>query len=213
MKTYPIFLIKLDRRRCVVLGGGGEAERKVSGLVDCAATVVLIAATVTPGLRRLAEGERIQWIDREYAPGDLGNAFLVISSLTDPKVNRLVWAEAELAGALCNVMDDTDHCNFIAGSVVRRGDLKVAISTGGHAPALAVRLRERLERELGPEYGSFLELAAELRPSIANRRTDFESRRALWYQLVDSDAIELLRNGRSAAARRRLAEIIRDGHP
>ena len=210
MKTYPVFLIGLDRRRCVVLGGGREAERKVRGLVDCDASVTVIAPTVTPALKLQAAEQRIAWKARDYRPGDLKGAFLVVSTLGDRPANERIWQEAEVVGALCNVVDDVDDCNFIAGSVVRRGALMVAISTGGHAPALAVRLREHLEQTLGPEYARFLELAAELRGPLLDRHPDFEQRRELWYRLVDSDVIDLLRDGRTVQARRRIADIV--GH-
>lgn len=103
--------------------------------------------------------------------------------------------------------DDTDHCSFIAGSIVRRGPLVLAISTGGAAPALAVRIREQLERRFGPEYGDLLQLFGELRSSVAERCSDFERRRALWYELVDSDILDRLRSGGLDAARSRAEEL------
>ena len=105
-------------------------------------------------------------------------------------------------------MDDVEHCDFIAGSVVRRGPLTVAISTGGCAPALAVRLREWLQRELGPEYATFLEMMRTVREPMARRYADFDERRTRWYELVDSDIIEHLRAGRTEVARGRLAQLI-----
>jgi siroheme synthase-like protein len=208
MKTYPVFLVGLHRRRCVVLGGGGEAKRKVEGLLACDAAVTLVAAQITESLRVHAEAGRLNWIPRGYRRGDLRGVFVVVSTLTDPEVNERVYREAESAGALCNVIDDTKRCSFIAGSVVRRGELTVGISTGGNAPALAVRLRERLERELGPEYARFLELAAELRGSLVQRYPAFEERRDFWYALVDSDVLESLRMGRLDRARRRITELM-----
>lgn len=207
MKVYPVFLIGLEKKRCVVVGGGSEAERKVEGLLDCEAAVTVIGPEITERLRGRAEDGTIAWIPKEYEPGDLRGAFLVIATGRDPEINERIWREAESEGALVNVVDDPPHCNFIAGSVVRRGPLAVAVSTSGCAPALAVRIRERFEREFGPEFASFLELLQELREPLAARYPDFEARRAVWYDLVDSDVIDLLREGRPDLARQRAAEI------
>lgn len=208
MKPYPIFLVGLARRTCVVIGGGAEAERKTVGLLDCDAAVRLIAGDVTPALGTLAEAGRIAWEPRAYREGDLAGAFLVIVAETDPRIVHAAWGEAQTRGIPINAVDDVEHCSFIAGSVVRRGALTVAISTAGAAPALAVRLRERIERELGPEYAAFLELAEELREPLARHLPDFQTRREAWYRLVDSDVLELLREGRTEQARERALAIL-----
>lgn len=211
MKAYPIFLIGLAHRRCVVVGGGREAEYKVQSLLDSDAAVTIISAKITRQLHALAEKGVINWVERNYQRGDLAGAFLVIATGRDPETNAQIWEEAESEGVLMNVVDDPAHCNFIAGSIVRRGPLTIAISTGGNAPALAVRLRQRLEDEIGPEYGEFLELVEDLRGPLTARYSDFQKRRALWYSLVDSDVITLLREGKKALACQRISEIIGDG--
>jgi siroheme synthase-like protein len=209
VKTYPVFLVGLAQRRTVVLGGGEEAERKAAGLLGAGADVTVVAEEVTPGLAALANARRLAWVERDYREGDLAGAFLVVSTGTDRDRHARAWREARATGALINAVDDVEHCDFIAGSVVRRGDLVVAISTGGAAPALAVRLRERLERTLGPEYGELVDLLAELRALLTERVPDFAERRALWYELVDSAALADLRAGRRARARGRLYARIR----
>ncbi len=208
MKGYPLFLIGLEKRRCVVVGGGREAERKIEGLLECDAATTVIARDVTDRIRSLATEGRLIWIARNYRSGDLKHAFLVIAERRDRATNIRIWNEAQSEGALVNVMDDVEHCDFIAGSVIRRGPLTVAISTGGCAPALAVRLRERLQRELGPEYATFLEMMRALREPMIRRYPDFDERRARWYALVDSDIIEHLRAGRTELARALLEQLI-----
>ena len=210
LKTYPLFLIGLDRRRCVVLGGGEEAEHKVDGLLACDARVTLIAAEVTDALRHHVDLGRIEWVERDYQPGDLRGAFLAIAAGFDHELNAAAWQEAEAERVLMNAADDVEHCSYIAGSVVRRGPLAVAISTGGCAPALAVRLRERLERMLGAEYDLFLRWMWDLRDVLARRHADFADRRRMWYRLVDSDILALLRRGRILQARRRLHALLED---
>jgi precorrin-2 dehydrogenase/sirohydrochlorin ferrochelatase len=207
MDYYPIYL-NLQGRRCVVIGGGKVAEGKVHGLLAAGGRVWVISPSLTPALDELARQLRISHVERTFQPGDLAEAFLAISATDDPAVNEQVWQEASAGNVLVNVVDDTPHCNFIAPAILRQGDLAVAISTGGKAPALAVRLREQIERLVGPEHARFLELAGSLRERLAKQRPDFGERRALWYQLVDSDVIDLLRRGEEAEARQRMAEIM-----
>ncbi|MFQ5694305.1 MAG: bifunctional precorrin-2 dehydrogenase/sirohydrochlorin ferrochelatase [Nitrospinota bacterium] len=208
MKVYPVFLVGLEKKRCVVVGGGAEAERKVEGLLDCDAAVTVIGAEITARLREWADAGSIAWVPRTYERGDLRGAFLVIVAGGDARTHALIREEAEAERALVNVMDDPARCDFVAGSVVRRGPLRIAVSTSGCAPALAVRLRERLEREFGPEFAKFLGWMEALRGPMAARHPDFETRRGLWYELVDSDVIDFLREGQEERARERVAEIV-----
>ncbi|HEY7495525.1 MAG TPA: bifunctional precorrin-2 dehydrogenase/sirohydrochlorin ferrochelatase [Candidatus Tectomicrobia bacterium] len=208
MKVYPVFLIGLATQRCVVIGGGGEAECKVKGLLDCDAAVTVISAGVTEQLRVWAEAGAITWVPRPYQTGDLRDAYLVIATGHDPQTNTRIWQEAQAAGVLVNMTDDPAHSTFIAGSVVRQGPLTIAISTSGQAPALAVRLRQRLEQEFGPEYAAWLDLLQELRKPLAAQYPDVHERRARWYGLIDSEVIDLLREGRPDLAYQRVAEIV-----
>ncbi|MBK8905912.1 MAG: bifunctional precorrin-2 dehydrogenase/sirohydrochlorin ferrochelatase [Anaerolineaceae bacterium] len=207
MKPYPIFLIGLENRHCIVIGGGHEAENKVRGLLDCDATVTVIHPTLTPALEAWAGEGQFTWLQRPYQPGDLHGAFLVIAERADADTNGRIWTEAEAEGALVNVMDDVDHCNFVAGSVVRQGHLTISISTSGAAPALAVRLRQKMAQEFGPEYATFLAWMQQLRAPMSQQYPGFGERRERWYELVDSDILELIRNGRFDLARQRLLEI------
>jgi siroheme synthase-like protein len=204
---YPIYL-NLQSRRCVVVGGGAVAEGKVRGLLAAGAEVSVVAPELSPELQRLAREGRVTHLERGYLPGDLAGAFLAISATDDRAVNEQVWREATERDVLVNVVDDAPHCNFIAPAILRQGDLAIAISTGGKAPVLAVRLREQFEKLVGPEHARFLELAGALREPVAARWPSFDTRRALWYQLVDSDVLDLLRRGDEAAARSRMAEIM-----
>lgn len=208
LKPYPVFLVGLENRHCVVIGGGKEAAYKVKGLLACDATVTVISPTLGPRLSTWAEEGRFTWLDRPYQPGDLRGAFLVIAERGDPERSAQIFEEAEAERALVNMIDDVPHCNFIAGSVVRQGDLVITISTSGAAPALAVRLREQFEETFGPEYGELLALMGALRQPMAALIPQFQERRRLWYQLVDSDILELLRQGEREQARNKLIAIL-----
>lgn len=174
---YPIFL-DLTGKKCLVLGDGPDITAKVQALRDAGALVE----------RR----------PRNFEPEDLLGCWLVITSLPD---NSEVFRLCEERKILCNSVDDPAHCRFSFGAVHAQGDLTIAISTNGVAPALAVRLREKIQREIGPEHGEFLALLKEVRSEIAARIPDFNIRRELWYRIVDSNALELLRKHQSEAAR------------
>jgi siroheme synthase-like protein len=203
---YPAFLDLRDRL-CVVVGGGAAAEPKVHDLLAAGARVVVVAQQPGRRIEELARDGRLRLRRRAYRDGDLAGAFLGIA-IPGAEPHDAAWREAERRGLPFNSMDDPWRCSFIAGSVLRRGDLTVAISTAGRAPALAVRLRQRLEELLGAHHARFLELAGTVRSALAAQRPDLESRRDLWYRLVDSDVLDLLRRGDEATARRRFGEIL-----
>lgn len=208
MNTYYPIYIQLREQPCVVIGGGKIAEGKVEGLLAAEANVTVISPELTLPLQELATQNQIAYLARAYQPGDLTGAFLVICATDQPEINHQVWQEATANRQLVNVVDDTPRCSFIAPSILRKGDLTIAISTSGKAPALAVRLKERLQRELGPEYERFLELAGELREPLARHILDFETRKALWYELVDSEILDLLASGEETSARELISQIV-----
>lgn len=212
LTTYPVFLIGLERRRCVIVGGGRVARDKLEQLLNGGAgRIDVISPALDPAVAELIDGEQVTHLRRTYRPGDLAGAYLVIACTDDPAVNGAVFAEAEERGVLANVVDDPPRCHFIVPAVVRRGALTVAVATGGASPALAARLRQRFERELGPEYAHFIELAGELRPLLMDTVRDPEERRRIGYALVDSEVLGLLAKGEWSAARERAAAILRGG--
>lgn len=212
MKTYPVFLVKLADSRCVVVGGGQVAARKVTALRQASAQVVVISPIVCKPLQKLAAQGHIHVVDRDYRWGDLEEAFLVVAATDDPDVNRQVWEEARARGLLVNVVDDPDHCNFIAPSVVRRGPLTLAISTSGRCPALSRHLRRRLEREFGPAYAGYVELLGDLRDKVVDALSLAE-RRVFWQQIFESDVLSLLASGDAEGAHRRAEAILQQNVP
>lgn len=210
MKVYPIFLNSLSEQRSIVIGGDHEAERKVGSLLEVDASVTLITADPSDQLRQWARDGTIEWIARDYERGDLEGAFLVIVSEYNPERSQRIWEEAQERNVLMNAMDDVPRCNFVAGSVVRRGPLVISISTTGKAPTLSVRLREELEEEVGPEYEEFLEIMHKLRKPMAATYPDFDRRRDLWYDIVDSDVLELIRRNDHEIALDRIRDIVGD---
>ena len=197
MLHYPIVLVDLDT--VIVVGGGAVATRKVQGLLDAGAqTVTVIAPDLTPQLETWVAEQRVTALRRTYQPGDLARARLVIAATDDATVNTTVWREARDRGILVNTVDDSPHCTFHVPAIVRRGDLAIAISTGGASPALAKHLRRELERVIGREYEQLAALFAELRPRV-NTQVPRAKRAALWDALIET-ALPLLREGRDARA-------------
>jgi siroheme synthase-like protein len=207
MAHYPVFL-DLKKRSCVVIGGCGMSEEKVKALLAAGADVTVIASDLSPGLGEMARDSRITWIDRGYHRGDLRRAFLAIVVSQPARVVDAAWEEGRERKVLVNTLDDVPHCHFIAPAVVQRGDLSIAISTGGKAPVLAVRLRQLLEKLVGEEHARFLALAGTVRAALARQWPDFGTRRERWYRLVDSDVLDLLRRGDEPAALGRFEEIL-----
>lgn len=207
MKTYPICLIGLQERQAVVVGGGSIAARKAGSLLEAGAQITVISPAVVPELRSLAEKGLIRLLERAYQAGDLAGAFLAFAATDDPEVNRAVWEEGNRTGCLVNAVDDPAHSNFIMPAVVRRGEMAIAISTGGASPALARRLREWLDTLISPEYGQLVELLAELRPDLLARFGAGEERLAVALRLVDSDLLDIIRQEGREAAKRYVLEL------
>lgn len=176
------------------------AARKVEGLLAAGAQVRVISPLVVPELQRMADLREIDHAPRPYRDGDLEGASLVIAATDDASVNRSVWREAERRGCLVNVVDDPEHSNFIVPAVVQRGELGIAISTGGNSPALARRLRERIEKLIGPEYGVLAELLGELRPELIASFPEGKERLQAALRVVDSDILNVIAyHGKDAA--------------
>lgn len=199
---YPVNLV-LEGRSCLVVGGGRVALRKVEGLVACGAKVLVVAPRLDPGL---SDQVGVTCEQRGWEPRDLAGVWLVIAATDDPAVNRAVYEAGERAGIWVNGADDPTNCSFTLPSVVRRGDLQVAVSTGGRSPALASWLRRRYEGELGPEYEILLDLLATEREALraAGRSTEGLD----WQSALDSDMLGLIRNGDLLHARERLLRCL-----
>src|SRR5262245_23213929 len=204
---YPVYL-NLKNKRVVVVGGGAVAERKVESLLGTEASINVISPEVTARLEALAESSQIQLQRRAYAAGDCAGATLVFSATDDAAVSRAVFGEGTEAGVLVNTADKPALCDFIMPAVVRRGDVAVAVSTGGTSPGLAAQLRDRIATLIGPEYAQLAELLAEVRPEIQRRISDEAQRKALQYRILNSDIIACLRLNDHEGAERRLREII-----
>jgi len=186
MSLFPIFL-KLTGRPCTVIGAGHLAESKIESLLAANARVTVIAPHATDRIAALAEAGEITWHNSSYTSGDLAGQFLVVAATNVPAVNRAVFAEAEAAGILINAVDDPPFCDFYFPSVVRRGDLQIAISTAGHSPALAQRLRKEINALLPLDSGDWLAELGNLRREVLQLEPLNESRKELLHQLASRE--------------------------
>ncbi len=192
MNYYPIYL-NVANRRCVVVGGGDVAERKVQRLLECGAHVVVIGRTLTPALETMIQGGLIDRIDGDYDEAHLHDAFLVIGATDREEVNARISEDARNKGVMVNIVDDPEKCDFILPSLLQRGDLTVAISTGGKSPALAKKMREELEGLYGPEYLVLLKLLGAIREKIKARGASPDDNKRLFEALVNSDILQHIR--------------------
>lgn len=189
MLLFPAFL-KVAGRRCLVVGAGPVAEDKIDGLLRAEAEVRVIAPRASRQVHSWARAGKIRWDARNFRSSDLRGAFLVVAATSSPALHAEIYKQARRRGVLCNVVDDPEHCDFYYGSVVRRGLLQIAISTGGHSPALAQRLRRRLEREFGAEYEHWLEEIGAVRKRLFAKSISPERRKALLHRLASEFSFE-----------------------
>jgi precorrin-2 dehydrogenase / sirohydrochlorin ferrochelatase len=189
MSLFPMFL-KLAGRSCLVVGAGAVGEPKIESLLSAGAAVRVIAPWVSAAVAEWAQAGAIAWEAREFDPSDLEGVFLVIAATSSRQVNEAIFLQARQRNILCNVVDDPERCDFYYPAVVRRGDLQLAISTNGHSPALAQRIRRELEIQFGPQYGEWLEELGKIRRDLFASGMDPDERRRLLHELARQGPLE-----------------------
>jgi siroheme synthase-like protein len=208
MGYYPIFL-EMKGRPCLVVGGGQVAQRKVEGLLAAEAAVTVVSPGLTPEMAALKEERRIEHRSRGYQPGDLDGFAIAVAATDDAATNERVAREARAKGVWVNVVDEPEQCDFILPSVIRRGDVVLAISTGGLSPALARWLREELEGYLSEDFDRLARLLAETRREL--RESGVSPDAEAWQRAIDGRLRDLLSAGRYSEAKARLLSILKTG--
>lgn len=182
MSLFPIF-VKLEGRPVLLVGAGPIGESKIGGLLSSGAVVTVVAPTATATIQTLARHGRISWRQREFEPADLNGVTLVVAAV--PKaVASSIYSEAHARGVLVNSVDDPDNCDFYYPAVVNRGDLQIAISTAGHSPALAQRIRIELEHQFGPEYTQWIRELGDARRELFATDMDPDVRKQTLHALA-----------------------------
>jgi siroheme synthase-like protein len=210
---YPVGLV-VKGRRCLVVGGGHVAARKIAGLLSCGAAVTVVAPEVHEAIEALARSGHIEAITdtpldvhvRPYASGEAVAFTLVVAATGDPEVDDAVYRDAERAGVWVNVADDAARCSFVLPAIARDGPVTVSVTTAGASPALAGWLRDRVVDALGPRLGELAALLEGARGRIRARGRSTET--IAWRELLDGPLPGLVRQGRNDEARRELERFL-----
>jgi precorrin-2 dehydrogenase/sirohydrochlorin ferrochelatase len=202
---YPVFL-NLTGRRCVIIGGGQIAEGKISKLLDSGAKIIVISPDATQGIRSFAERGQIELDLRKYQQGDLQGAFLVIAATNDRVVNQEIFEEAEKQGILLNAVDDMPRCSFIAPSIVEKGPVTVAISTGGASPALARKLRENMEVSSALDWADATGVLSKARQIIKDEQIAVDPQR--WQCCMTDELLTMIQAGHENEALDLLMDLL-----
>ena len=207
MNLYPIYL-HLEGRRCIVVGAGKVAERKVIGLRAAGAAVCLVSPEATPSLQALAEDGLVEWLREPYRSTHLDGAFLVMACTDKRQVNATVARDAKKRSMLLLVADDPKAGSFMSPIQVTRGDLVLTVSTGGQSPTLAAVLRERLEEQFGPEWDLLIELMGQAREVVKTNPDEAGRKAAVRRVLDDVEIQEMLSAGKRLEAETRIRECL-----
>lgn len=178
-KYYPVSLA-LENKKCLVAGAGKVAERKTRRLLECGASVSVVGEAITPGLNALWKKKKILFKNKKFGLSDLSGAYLVIAATDDRDINSAISSYCLGRGILINVVDSPKESSFILPSIVRKGDLTIAVSTEGISPALSRKIRMDLERKFGPEYARFLRVMKKLRPRMLKEIKDAKDRKSFF---------------------------------
>ena len=205
---YPVYL-NLKGRPCVIFGGGGVAEGKISRLREAGARITVISPQVTPAIQAAAQEGQLKWCDRKYQDGDLQQAFLAIAATNVRSVNRKIFQEAERQNVLVNVVDDAPLCTFIAPSIVERGLVTLAISTAGASPALARKLRESLTQDPILDWADLVGVISQVRSQVKKQGAVVDPQR--WQCCLSSQLLDLARSGGQEQAGAKLLSGLLDG--
>lgn len=207
MAYYPVYLDMTDRP-CLVVGGGPVAERKVAGLLDAGARLTVVSPSATDRLREWARADRIRLLPREYAAADLAGQAVVFVATDDGGINAGVARDARAVGVLVNAVDDPAHCDFILPAVLRRGEITVAVSTGGASPALARAVRDELGAYLDrDDYAALARVVTDARRILRGQEVRVPWER--WQAALGGEVRALVRADRLDTARERLLEQLR----
>lgn len=204
---YPIFT-DLHGRRCVVIGGGMVAQRKVTTLLGYGARISVISPRVTHRLLTYVREGTIRYLARPFRPADLRGAWLVYAATNDQRINEQVYRVATRSRIFTNVVDQKPLCSFIAPAIVKRGDLVIAISTGGGSPSLAKRLRRELGESIGSDYARMLRLLGGLRGVAKRRLPSYRDRKGYFDHLIGGRIFALVRAGKPTEARREALTLL-----
>src|SRR5713101_6080147 len=198
-KYYPAML-DIRGRLAIVIGGDPVAAEKAAALATSGAYVYVQSPEFCDELLKLAEQKRDTLYRKAYEPGDLARDYVVIVATNDPQLVQAIWDETQERGQLVNIVDVPEYCSFILPSVLRRGQLNIAVSTEGTNPGLAKRIRQSLEELFPPAYGTYIHLAALARAHLRENGVSYDRRDDFFSDFFTSDVLPQLAEGNTAQA-------------
>ena len=209
MSFFPIF-IRLSGKRCLVIGGGSVGTRKVEALRDGGADVAVVSERVSPELLEQIERGEVTYLGERFSPELLNGVFLCISAVDDRQSNDLIAAECKRRGILVNVVDLPESCDFFTPSVVRRGDLVVAASSGGAAPSATKRVRREIEGRFGDEYRIFVKIIGKIRAELKKSGVSGDGLSRIMNKIADLPLPEMIASGRMGDIPALVSETLKD---
>jgi len=212
MPYYPIFL-DLNNQNVIVVGGGEVAERKIKNLLIYGCTIYISSPHLTPHLQQLVAAKKIHHIPDESLDTCMDTAFMVIAATDDAEVNSKIASRAKKHGLLINTVDQPKDCNFIMPSIVKRGNLQIAISTAGKSPALAKKIRKNLQNTFPPEYGLLTELLGIIRAKLLSQNQSSSKNKIIFQQLVEANLLEMITHKNWDGIQTTLQSILGEGFP
>ncbi len=184
MPAYYPLMLDLRGRNAIVIGGDSVAAGKAATLAASGALVQVLSPTYDTEMRQLAEQHQVTLEYKAYQPGDLAGAFVVVAATNDQQLIEAIWSETQERGQLVNIVDVPKYCNFIVPSILRRGQLTIAVSTEGASPGLAKRIRHELEEHFPPTYGTYIRLASIVRKHLRTNGVSYQQARRFLRRLL-----------------------------
>jgi precorrin-2 dehydrogenase/sirohydrochlorin ferrochelatase len=201
---YPVTLELVDKE-CLVVGGGGVAERKVLSLLECGAIITVVSPALTTMLRKLADTSLIKYKEGCYSKDDLLNKLLVICATNNQVVNQQVAQDCKGIGIWVNVVDQPELCTFHVPAVMRRGMMSISVSTSGASPLLAAKIRKQLEQDFGQEYEILLQIMVEVRKEVNQKNIDPIKRYQIYSKILNSNIMQLIKQGKTEKVKELIA--------
>ena len=209
MPNYYPLMLDVRGRQAIVIGGDRVAAEKAAALAASGAFVSVLSQEFCAELLEQAEQKRVTLRRKAYEPGDLAGAFVVIAATNDLQLIQAIWAETQERGQPVNIVDVPEYCSFILPSVLRRGQLTIAVSTEGTNPGLAKRIRQSLEELFPPAYGTYIQLAALARAHLRENGVSYDRRDDFFSDFFTSDVLPQLAQGNTAQATVVTAALLR----
>ena len=208
-KYYPMML-NIENKECVIIGGGDIAYRKILELIEYGASIKLVSPSINEDIKSLVHKKSINYIEDKYDKAYVENAYIVVASTNDSRVNNQIFIDCTDKKILVNVVDDPKNCSFIVPSKIRRGDLTIAISTNGKSPTLSRSIREDLEKKYDEHYETFLNILGDARQEVMVKVKDYSKKKEIFNDIMKKDYLTKLKLFGEEVVRKEINEYLKN---